>query len=206
MNSHREPFIVIVGPDGAGKSTVTSIITTAIAAPTHTANFRERIVDRLVRRKPTKQACIADPHETTQLNVFCAAAKTCYLFADILLSRLYWYRLQRSGTAVIVERYAFDLDIDPNRLGISSSPRTLRRTLARVAPQPDYIILCKADSHQISVRKPELRQAEIEAQYSRWNSVRPRTKPRMYEIPTTDTQQAIAGIHAILTNIGVPRT
>jgi hypothetical protein len=179
--------VAVVGPDGAGKSTLTEELGHAIAArrraDLEVVNFRSRYLDRLLGRRAASSTDHGEPHVTPVRNVGVASLKTVALWADLVLSALVWRRRRQ---ITLVERYAYDLVIDPARLGIARAPRHLREGAVRLAPAPDAIVLCAAPAALLHARKPELTEAEIVRQYSVWKQLRRRLDVPCFEVETTE--------------------
>ena len=112
-----------------------------------------------------------------------ATLKALAIWADLVLSAVAWRRSRK--TVTFVERYAYDLLVDPARLGIVRAPRRLRESAVRLTPAPDAIIMCSAPASVLHSRKPELPESEATRQYSIWATLRPRLGVPCIDIDTT---------------------
>jgi hypothetical protein len=186
---HRRGRIVaVVGPDGAGKSTLTSQLRDAVAArpgaDATTVNFRSRYLDALLgRMKGSQRHNSAEPQSTPPRNAAMATLKAIAIWSDLVVSALVWRRSRR--TVTFVERYAYDLLVDPARLGIVRAPRRLREGAVRLTPAPDAIVMCTAPAAVLHSRKPELPESEVARQYSSWARIRSRLDVPYFDIDTT---------------------
>ena len=178
-------FVVVTGPDGSGKSTLAAAAADELHArgvSCEIVNFRPHLVDRARSRskRAVRKIAAADPHATVQLSRASAIGKCLVIFVDLVLGAWRWQRRSAvSGHCVLVERYAYDLVVDPHRLGISRAPRRFRAVLARSAPAPRAILLCTVDAETAVRRKPELHVAEVARQYGEWS----RTDFRSSKVP-----------------------
>ena len=113
----------------------------------------------------------SDPGATPNRNVASASAKAMVLWADLLCSANHWRR-RGAGQVTLVERYAYDLVVDPRRLGITRAPRRLRELALHLSLSPDLIVVCRAPADVLRRRKEELDEAEISRQYRVWDQLR----------------------------------
>ena len=132
-NRHGGGVVVVVGPDGAGKSRLTMDLREALANRLGTSvsivNFRSRHLDRVFRRRHDQASlaqAAANPHGTPVRGVAAASAKAIALWADFVLSATAWRRRGDKGVT-LVERYAYDVVVDPRAFGAYSSPETASR-------------------------------------------------------------------------------
>src|SRR5437588_3916782 len=96
--SDRGRFIVVAGPDGAGKSLLARELKDALSARLETdvdlVNFRSRYVDKLLPRRDAMSLARAasQPHSTPARGYVAATAKALALCADLVCSALLWRR------------------------------------------------------------------------------------------------------------------
>lgn len=169
----RSGFVVLVGPDGSGKSTVARRYVAEAATNgrlVEVVNFRAGIVDgrRRARKATGDQSMASTPHEVVERGLLGAHAKAFVLWFDLVLSGFKWNRSAHGSHEILVERYAYDLAVDPGRLGISAVPFRVRSLMARSVPAPRLVVVCRALAEEIVERKPELPHAEIQRQLKAW--------------------------------------
>lgn len=167
-------FVVLVGPDGSGKSTVARRYVAEAATNgrvVEIVNFRAEIVDgrRRARRAMGNESMASTPHEVVERGLFGAHAKAFVLWFDLVLSGFKWNRAAHGSHEILVERYAYDLAVDPGRLGISAVPFWVRSLMARSVPAPRLVVVCRALAEEIVERKPELPHAEVQRQLMAWD-------------------------------------
>jgi thymidylate kinase len=183
--------IAIVGPDGAGKSTLTATLQEVMRSrhdlDVAVVNFRGRYADRMLRRDEQRrshsQALGADPRSTPRRGPASASAKALFLWLDVACSAFVWRRRRRQIT--LVERYIYDFIVDPERLGLARAPRRLREGAVRLSLRPDVVVLCRAPAATLRSRKQELPLAEIERQYRVWKDLRILRGTSIIEVDTS---------------------
>ena len=107
----------------------------------------------------------------------------------------------RRPKVTLVERYAYDLVVDPRRLGLTRAPRRLRELAVTLSPSPDVIVLCRAPVSVLRERKTDLDDDEISRQYRAWNDLRDAIDVPFIEVETTapvDANQLTSRILAAL--------
>lgn len=164
--------IVILGVDGAGKSTVINAIKPVLDAATHNATFvqhlRPSLLPALARLKgQTKvpSGPVLDPHGSTPSGTLGSLLRLTWLTLDYIFG--YWLRtrliIAKRPAIVIFDRYAYDMALDPRRFRINL-PVVLVRGFIRWAPKPDLIICLHGNPAVIAARKNELPLEEVKRQ------------------------------------------
>lgn len=176
--------VTLIGPDGAGKTTITQRLVTSGVYPfkylymgvsissSNTALFTSRLAQRIKQRNgrlrmPTEQDSGAPRQRRRDGGLRCtirAAARLSNRLADA------WYRQaislyhQRRGMVVLYDRH-FVLDFAPEITAGSpdSVERRLHRwCLARICSHPDLVIFLDAPGEVLFDRKRELSVEELE--------------------------------------------
>lgn len=160
------PSVAVLGPDGAGKSTVADGIQDA-------SMFPVRRVYMGLYQKRQKRA----EHALPGLG-----------FARLLLTQ--WSRYltaryhQAAGRLVIFDRYAYDALLPPTRP--LSLPRRIRRwLLAHTCPPPDLVVLLDAPAEVLFARKGEHGVEALETQRQSYLALRQRI-PQMVVVDATN--------------------
>lgn len=164
-------FIVILGPDGSGKSTAADLVLHDMErAFRRTWRFHWRPgflrkLGRIANRTPEEPAT---PPETSKYRGLVSLARFIYYWLDFVIG--YWvaiYPAMAQTGLVVGERYFPDVLVTPARYGFAV-PRPLMRLAARLVPSPDLVILLKGEPDAIHLRKPELPPDEIAALTQRY--------------------------------------
>jgi thymidylate kinase len=152
-------FVVFLGPDGVGKSTLIKYLTQVISPV-----FRRHRVFHwrpmlLWRRKHSGDA--ADPHGRSQHGTWWSLGRLFAYLLDYWLG--YWVvmrpLLARSGL-VIFDRYFYDLLIDPKRYRYGG-PLWAARLLFPLIPRPDLVFVLDAPEQLLLSRKQEVAPEEV---------------------------------------------
>jgi thymidylate kinase len=167
----RGGVIVIAGPDGTGKSTLSSALPAAAFATAPVLHVHHRF--QVLPRRQNSEVEITRPQEQRPYSRWQSWVKSVYLFVDYELGwQLRVRPFVRRGGWVIVERGWWDVAVDQRRYRLRSSG-WLVRTLGRVLPRPDLVIVLTASAHTLLARKAELSPSELERQLKEWTTVLP---------------------------------
>lgn len=174
----RGGVIVIAGPDGAGKSSLSRALPAAAFAGAPFAHFHHRF--GILPQRDNSDVDITRPQEQRPYPVWLCWVKSIYLFVDYQLGwQLHVRPLVRRGGWVILERGWWDIAIDQRRYRMRSSGRLLR-ALGRLLPRPDLVIILAAPAEMLLARKAEVLSAELERQLEAWRTVLPAGVPRAF--------------------------
>ncbi|MEK6227683.1 MAG: hypothetical protein AABM40_15510 [Chloroflexota bacterium] len=165
-------LVVLLGPDGSGKSTVIEAVRREMAGAFSAAELRlvapslSQLRDgsyRSTDRKPL-DGSPSRPHALDTHPLPLALIKVAYWFFYYAV----WYHVSvrpalARGRLVLYHRHLVDALVDPRRYRYGG-PRWLIRLLWRLSPKPDVVVALDAPAEQIRARKPELELAEIARQ------------------------------------------
>ncbi len=191
-------FVVLIGPDGCGKSAVAVALLTVLARGfRRTARFHWRpgLLPKLGRQRP------ADPDRPTARATqspyrrLASLARFIYYSFDFVAG--YWLRLYpaRARTGLIVgERYYVDVRVNPARYGFAV-PQWLSEFVAQLVPKPDLTVLLTNEAEVIHARKQELSVAAIHDQLKRFEAEVPRWGEHTI-LKTDVSPAAVAGVIA----------
>lgn len=156
----RGAFIVLVGPDGVGKTTVADEL----------MNVWGRQKSRYFHFLP--KGGIWDQPEPGQASRpsrprFAGVLGWLRLLTNVVrfsYAHVRYVRpLVRSGFLVIGDRWAYGYLLDPGSLGFAG-PRGLAHTALSLLPQPHMVAALWAPAEVIQARKPELTTGQIQTQ------------------------------------------
>lgn len=163
-------FVVFLGPDGSGKSSVIRRVESALAPAfrrTHTAHLKPGLCCR--RRTSVMDA--SRPHAQASYGPVASLGKLFFFWLDYALG--FWRRifpkLVRS-TLVLYDRYYPDILVDPRRYRYGG-PGFLAEVLGNLLPRPDLWILLDAPTEVLQERKQEVSPDETARQRARYRRV-----------------------------------
>lgn len=161
-------MVVVLGPDGCGKSTAAAALAAALAPL-----FR-RVVTRHLRwpvlpgsRSGTAGRAVVDPYARAPRSLPAALAKLLWFWLDYALAgTLHLAPARVRSTLVVFDRYYHDLLADPRRYRHPDHPLTMRvvRWLGSRVPQPDLVFVLDAPVAALQARKREVTAAECARQ------------------------------------------
>jgi thymidylate kinase len=155
-------FVVVMGPDGAGKSTLIENLVQAVGP----AFRRHRVFHwrpmLLWRRKAARDT--TQPHSLPPHACWWSIVRLFGHLLDYWLG--YWLvirpLLARSGM-VVFDRYYHDLLVDPKRYQFGG-PLYLVRFMSRLVPKPDLVLILDAPLDVILSRKQEVPPEDVLSQ------------------------------------------
>jgi thymidylate kinase len=184
--SRRGLLIQIVGPDGAGKSTLASQLVEDLAPHrnVHHSYWRPGLLPMPgeLLGKPPHIGPVTEPHSRPPHTWLKATIRLTYYAADFIVG--YWmiYRpVLRRGGVVVVERGWQDLVVDSRRYLLPA--HTPVHFLSILVPRPDVIVILEGPVETILQRKRELSPDEIARQLRDWKT-------------TADARQAVVHLDA----------
>lgn len=163
--------VVIAGPDGVGKSTLSQALVAHLSLDRAVKTYHQRASALPVRTN----APVTVPHGAKPYSGFVSLAKTAYLFADVTLGWLFRVRpFVRRGGWVVIERGSWDFAVDPARYRIAL-PSWFLRSVVGLLPRPNVIAILEVPAEEAARRKAELPNGEFTRQAAAWRAVRPAT-------------------------------
>lgn len=158
-------FIVVLGPDGAGKSTLVGHMAESIE---RAAFNRFRIFHwrpNVILPQSDTGVPTTDPHDEPPRGTLGSIAALLIILLDYIVGYIFTLRpfLTRAGL-VIFDRYYHDVLVDPLRYRYGG-PLWLARIVGHFVPPPDLLFLVlDADVGVILARKKELPMEEVQRQ------------------------------------------
>jgi thymidylate kinase len=199
--------LMIVGPDGTGKTTLCKAVEQAISgqAPVRVlANRRGAEPLGILPARAPRGSTLA-PHRHPAHPPLLSLAKVLYSFVNFYLIWLVKIRpFVRRGGWVVVERGWWDMLVDPLRYRLRL-PRPLGRAIAYLMPRPSLVLVLEAPAEVIAARKAQLSVPELVRQMRAWREILPPKQRRLYldtSAPIEDVVQRIS--HAISDLLELP--
>ena len=182
-HSSRGTFVLIVGPDGSGKTTLAGRLIESTSGDFTRSlhiHWRPRVLPRVGSLVGVELGDPTEPHAREPRGAVPSIVMLAYHWLDFLLGS--WVRIlptARRGGLIVMERGWLDIAVDPRRYRLSVSP-TLVEFLGRLLPAPDLVLILRADPAILRQRKAELPIEELVRQMRRWDHVRfPRGTTRL---------------------------
>lgn len=185
----RGAILSVVGPDGAGKSTLIDSLVVGILESHGTLRIRNV---GLLPRRTQPQVAVTEPHKDPVYSLFVSLAKLAYVYVDYLLGWFLKVRpFARKGGWVILERGWWDMAVDPARYRMGL-PSWLIWSLGRALPHPDLLLILEAPPEVITQRKKELPVEELRRQLESWRERLPISQPRMFLDTSLPAHEVVA--------------
>jgi thymidylate kinase len=156
-------WVVLLGMDGAGKSSVIAGIGNGVAAGF--AGSDAYHLRPLTLRGRRGADVNRNPHRQAARGRLVTGLKLAYLFVLNWLGYLAVVRPRVArGRLVMFDRYFADYLVDRRRYRVPASCEWLVERVAKSMPQPDLYLVLDAPAHVLRARKPELTAMEAERQ------------------------------------------
>ncbi len=166
--------VVIVGPDGAGKSSLAEALPAACTGLFHQhvhIHWRPGLFPRPGAAAGSRTVDPTNPHGEPTHGPVLSLAILLYYWLDFLVGTLARILVPRVRTGLVVqERGWWDLAVDPRRYRLRVPP-WLVRLLGVVLPKPDLLLLLDAPSETLESRKQELPYEELQRQRDTWRRI-----------------------------------
>jgi thymidylate kinase len=186
--------VVVLGPDGAGKSTILSLL--AAEPPLWSTGAVLRHLKPSVIQRQTRDT--SDPHGVPPRGLLSSVLKCGYWLFEYTAGYYLHVRPDlEAGKLVLFDRYLLDVLVDSRRYRYGG-PAWLTRLLWRVVPKPDLVILLHAPADVLLARKQELPREEIERQLAAYKELVLRQRGgRIVDVSGTP-EETISQLRAVL--------
>jgi thymidylate kinase len=160
-------FVVLIGPDGSGKTTLSKMLLDEVEAKTSCFSRSYYIhgrfgflpnLGRLVgkNREDTKKISFDQVEQSSDAKLYSKNKiiiyMTYYLF-DYIFGSLILFKKRFSNTIIVADRYFYDYFYQSS---FKKYPKFMMSMYGIFAPKPDLLIYLKANPEDIFNRKPEL--------------------------------------------------
>lgn len=155
--------VVVLGPDGAGKSSTTDAIGGPDLLPVFDRSVCWGFIPPLHRLIGRNLGPSSEPHMLPPRSLANSALRATYWF---LYSSLGYARVHLAlarNSLVLYDRHFVDILVDPKRYRYAG-PMWPMRLIWRLIPKPDLIVLLDAPAELIQARKQEVPLAETDRQ------------------------------------------
>lgn len=163
---------MVVGPDGAGKTTLARGLLSSVPHRTGYVHFRPGLFQEVASLPPPDDV-------VPELKVKPARAGSLASVLRLLRSwALFWLGflmrirpMLKAGGTVVGDRWVYGYIGQPEYLGYFG-PEWLARWAVATAPRPDLVVRIVGDPALISSRKGELSVDEVQHELERWSRLR----------------------------------
>lgn len=163
-------FVVIVGPDGVGKTTLARNLLARYDGPTAYFHFRPPVrgpVRSMPRTHPRPAPSKGKKRGSVVLGWLRLGRNFVWFWLAYLATVL---PTVRRGALVVGDRWAYGYVAQPYALKYYG-PEWLARLAVRALPEPDVVLSLVADPVVIHARKQELEIGEIETEIELWGEL-----------------------------------
>jgi thymidylate kinase len=161
-------FIVVLGVDGAGKSSVTQKLKQKYDAFREIRVYHSRLgmvknLGKFKKNKSVKEAEYKNPHSHKKNSFFNSLIRFLYYFLDYFIGGILITYYKRRSKLIIIERYYYDYYIDKIRYKINL-PDFLLKFFNLFVKKPDLIFILTGDTVKLYERKKEISIHQIDKQ------------------------------------------
>lgn len=154
---------MLLGPDGAGKSSVIAGIGDGVAAGFTGCEAYHLRPELFRKARAARPNC--NPHGRSARGALVTFGKLAYLLAANWLGYLAKVRPRvERGALVVFDRYFPDGLVDPRRYRLPQSCGWLVALVERALPKPDLYVVLEASARVLGQRKQEVAPEEAERQ------------------------------------------
>jgi thymidylate kinase len=163
---HPGKFVVIIGPDGVGKTSLARELLARGEGVLRYFHFRPD--SGLVDSMPPSESMAKFRDRS---NPIAGVFRILVSAARFWIGYLRYIRPERAaGISVVGDRWGYGYLVQPGALRYSG-PEWLAQAIIRLLPQPDLVVNLHAEPELIRGRKDELTLEEIANELSRWRQV-----------------------------------
>lgn len=190
-------YVLVVGPDGTGKSTVADALAAGSFPLRKIAHGHWR-PGLLPGGSDITGKCSdpTRPHAQAPRSGLTSLAVLVYRWIDFALGGFGIWVKKRRGVGTILERGWWDMAVDPRRYRLKVAPGVVM-ALGKLLPKPDVILVLHADAAVLAARSNELPPDETARQTEMWA----RTANRIGTAVDVDTGAAPPEVNGMVGDI-----
>ncbi len=144
--------IVILGPDGAGKSSVIQGLMRNLSQGGRVVKMRYLKPPIVLVRRGEQVTINPDPHSKPPRSMLTSVIKILVWFMEEWYAHLFW---DKRETLLICDRYYHDLLVDPIRYRYGG-PLWIAKLVGKLMPEPRLWVLLDASPEVLRARKQEV--------------------------------------------------
>lgn len=152
--SRRSMFVLVVlGPDGAGKTTVLNSIESITSQLYSEIRVKHLKPTLFMKKRIEDRGVVTDPHATPVRGWFMSNVKIMAWLIESWISS--FFTTNKNLSLQIYDRYYYDIFIDPVRYRFGGS-KFFAKIIGKMIPEPDLILVLTASPEIIQSRKQEV--------------------------------------------------
>ena len=187
--------IVILGPDGAGKSSVIQGLIGRLEQDGRIVKMRHLKPQILLRRRGAAVMIVVDPHGKPPRSALTSVVKILVWLMEEWYANLFQ---DDRKTLLIYDRYYHDLLVDPLRYRYGG-PMGAARLVGKMMPRPKLWLLLDAPAEILQARKQEVSLEETERQRSAYRAFVQGQKDHAIVDAAQPLDKVIADVERIVT-------
>jgi thymidylate kinase len=198
-------MLVLLGPDGSGKSSVIERVTADLAGQFSAVQYMH-LRPKLGLSTVKNGQPVVDPHAQEPRGWLSSVVKVIYFFFDYTLG--YQFKLRpmiARSTLVVFDRYYHDMLVDPRRYRYGG-PMWFANLVGRFIPVPDIFILLDAPPEVLQARKAEVSLEETKRQRSAYLNLIGSMKNAIVIDATQPLDKVVSDVKKVLLDFVAERT
>jgi len=191
--------IVILGPDGAGKSSVINGIIDSMAHSGRSVTMRHLKPQIVFSQRGKDRAVVTNPHGKPPRSALISLAKIFVWLIEESYAHLFQ---DQTNVLLICDRYYQDLLIDPMRYRYGG-PLWIAKLVGKLMPQPNLWVLLDAPAEVLQKRKQEVPLKETERQRHAYLTFVGRQKNHMIVDASQSLDRVTTDVIRAITNLTI---
>jgi thymidylate kinase len=189
--------IVVLGPDGAGKSSVIKGLMENLARRGYSVKMRHLKPQILISQRSEPVAIVVNPHGKPPRSVLTSLVKIVVWLIEEWYANLFQ---DQEETLLICDRYYHDLLIDPIRYRYGG-PQSVAKLVSKLMPQPDLWVLLDAPAEVLQARKQEVSLEETARQRNAYKKFVQHQKAYVVVDASQSLNRVITGVQHAITEL-----
>lgn len=174
-------FIIVIGTDGSGKSTIINKIITDLA-PIYRRTALFHWKPTFFNNNKSENVVVKEPHKQEPRSTLISSIKLLLYFLQYLLGYVFKIvPMKIRSTLIIFDRYYYDILVDQRRFRIKL-PKKIISFLGNFVPKPYLIFFLDTDAELAFKRKSEITIEELKRQRKEFLKIKTILGDKFYSI------------------------
>lgn len=193
--SRRSMFVLVVlGPDGAGKTTVLNSIQSVTSQLYSEIRVKHLKPTLFMKKRIEDRGVVTDPHATPARGWFMSNVKIMAWLIESWVASV--FIRNKNLSLHIFDRYYYDIFVDPVRYRFNGSKK-LMILIGKIIPKADLILVITAPANIIQSRKQEVSMDETLRQVEEYKKI----KNKMCNVELVDSNNDILVVKERVINL-----